>query len=134
MRSQVERTLQQEIMLGLRAYPVVAVPVPNGIWIPSRDKREESITARIVAQMKRNGMLLPGAPDLILMWRSGCAAVELKAPAGRPSTAQRDFAERCNLLLIHHAYVTSWEELRTLLHQWGLPKPWSGEVPAELMA
>lgn len=132
MTAQIERALNAEIMVRLRAsgLPIIALAIPNGIWIPARTEPERSLVARIINRMKADGMLVPGAPDMILMWRDGCAAIELKRPAsrtllrrraaGKPTEAQRGFAERAAELGIHHAYCTSWEELMGHLKEWGI--------------
>lgn len=128
-----ERTLQQEVMLRLRAWPVVALPIPNGIWIPARNEAERSLVARIVARMKADGMLIAGAPDLVILWCGGAAMIELKRPAsrdllgnskpaGRPSETQKEMARRCADLRIKHAYVTSWAELQARLTEWGVDR------------
>lgn len=127
--STVERGLQQEVMWRLRSYPVVAVPVPNGVWIPARSEHEKALVARIIARMKTDGAMLPGAPDLACIWPSGGGFVELKRPAHRDlfgyhaaGTASEDqlvFAQRCRKLGINHAFARSWEELRQHLADWG---------------
>src|SRR6185437_6601078 len=126
-----ERLLQQEIMMRLRAWPVVALLIPNGIWIPARDDVERSLVARIVARMKADGMLVPFSPDLVLFWCGGAAMCELKRPAsrdllgkhkpaGRPSEGQKAMAQRCADLRIKHCYASSWQELKARLHEWGV--------------
>jgi hypothetical protein len=128
-----ERSLQAEIVarLAVSTWPLIALPIPNGLWIPARGPAEKSLVARLVARMKADGMLVPGAPDLVLFWRDGGALVELKrpksrdllgriAPAGRPSAAQGELAERAARLGINHAIVHSWEELRQRLGEWGV--------------
>jgi hypothetical protein len=127
---QAERSLQAELAWRLKAMPLLALPIPNGLWIPARTEAERSLVARIIARMKADGMLLPGAPDLVLMWADGCAAIELKRPktrdlfgarpAGRPTDDQKWFAERCAELGVHHAYCTSWDELKAKLDAWGV--------------
>lgn len=129
-----ERTLQQEIMLRLACgHPsLIALPIPNGIWIPAHSEAERIIVCRLIARMKADGMLVPGAPDLILLWPGGGAMVELKrprsrdllgriSPAGRASPAQSELAERALRLGINHAVVRSWDELHARLGDWGAP-------------
>lgn len=130
---QAERALHREIIyrLGLAGYPVLPISVPNGIWIPARTEGERAVVARIINRLKSDGMLTPGAPDLILGLRGGSMAmVELKRPksrdllgthaAGRPSEAQQQMAERAAFLGIAHAFVSSWDELRERLVEWGV--------------
>lgn len=131
-RYQAERALQAEIMLRLRAgaWPVIALPIPNGVWLPARSEAERTIAARVIARMKADGMLVPGAPDLALLWAGGGAMVELKRPktrdlfgtrpAGRPSEAQTTIAAFAAQLGVRHAYCSSWDDLRTRLAEWGI--------------
>jgi hypothetical protein len=132
MTRQIERALQAEVMLRLRYYPVIALPIPNSMFIPTRSPAEKEMTRRIVYQMKNSGMLVAGAPDLAVLWRGGAGFIELKRPAstdllgnkraaGRPSERQVEFAERCAELHINHAYCSSWDEVRAALTGWGAP-------------
>jgi hypothetical protein len=132
MTDQIERTIQSEIMLRLRAgaYPVMALPIPNGIWIPSRSEQEKDIVRRIVRRMKDDGLLLPGALDLSIHWRNGGGIMDVKRPsskdllghrkpAGRPSDEQKELVNRAEALGINYAFVHSWDEARDKLHEWG---------------
>jgi hypothetical protein len=129
--TQAERALHQELVLRLKAYPVLILPIPNSIYFPARTEAERKIIARVIHQMKSTGMLLVGAPDFVLMWCGGAALVEEKRPAtktlfgkqsaGRPTAAQRTMAERAAELGLNHAYVTSWDELRVQMVAWGVP-------------
>jgi hypothetical protein len=132
MTRQIERDLQREVMVRLRHAPVNALilPVPNGIWIPARSDTEKVLVARLIALLKADGLLTSGIADLLVLWRDGSGALELKRPAsrsligkhhqaGRPSDAQKDFAASCVALGIRHAYCTSWPEVRDTLIAWG---------------
>lgn len=131
MTVQIERALNAEILLRLRAsgLPIIAIPVPNSVYFPARTDAERSMIARVIARMKADGLLMVGSPDLVLLWATGGAAVELKRPAsrtllgrrraGKPTEAQAEFAERAAHLGIRHAYCTSWEELMGHLKEWG---------------
>ncbi len=130
---QAERALHEEVMLRLRvASPplrCVIVPVPNGTWIPARTPAERSLVARLVARMKAEGQMLPGAADLLCLWEDGSGAIELKRPAehtllgkrqaGRPSDAQKEFAALCAAHGVRHIYAHSWDEVHTALTDWG---------------
>lgn len=82
--------------------------------------------ARAVGRRFADRVVVPGAPDLILLWADGGAMVELKrprsrdllgrvTPAGRASAAQSELAGRAPRLGINHAIVSSWEELHARL-------------------
>lgn len=135
---QIERALQQEVLLRLRAWPVLAIPVPNSMYMPGVDK---ALIARIIGSMKRSGMLVPGAADLILCWSVGCACVELKRPATRDlltkrpkgvlNDEQQAFRARCEALGINYAVVTSWADLEWHLGEWGIARRGVVEIPHE---
>ena len=129
---QEERSLQQEIMLRLRSWAVLVTPCPNGLWIPARNEAEKALVARIINQMKRFGMLEPGALDLSLGWPGGWAWVEIKRPAstdllgvrhaaGQLSKEQREFAERVEHFGGLWAVVRSWDEMHAKLVEWQVP-------------
>lgn len=134
---QAERILQREVMLRLRHAPLAAivVPSPNGVFIPARTPAERELARRIVHQLKLDGQLLPGAPDLLFLWQDGCGCVELKRAAektllgrqrsGQLSVDQRVFRDRCDDLGIPYAVCQSWAEVRDRLKVWGrLPGNW----------
>jgi hypothetical protein len=126
---QAERALQQEVMMRLRARPVITLAVPNSIYFPARTDAERQIIARVISQMKNAGQLTPGAPDLAIFWAGGGGMVELKrpksrsllgaVPQGRPSDSQIEMAERAAGLGINHAFCTSWDEVAARLTEWG---------------
>ena len=125
MTTQLERSLQSEILYRLNRYPVVAIPVPNGIWLPARDEQERALVARLMARMKSDGMLVPGAPDLVLMGEKGALCVELKReasrdllvkrPKGRLSPEQKAFRQRCVDCGVDYAVASTWEDVACLL-------------------
>lgn len=130
MTTQIERALQQEVVLKLRVWPVLALPIPNGMFIPARTESERVLVARIINRMKSDGMLIPGAPDLVVLWNGGGGMIELKRPAarslltktaaGRPSQSQLTMAERAAELGIKHAFCTSWDKVKDRLTEWGV--------------
>lgn len=122
---QLEKTLQQEVILRLLRYPVVPVVVPNSIYFPARTEAERAIIARVVSQMKNTGMLTPGAPDLILMGEKGALCVELKRehsrdlfmkrPRGRLSPEQKMFKQRCVDAGVEYVVAYCWEDVQAVL-------------------
>ncbi len=133
MRDQLERSIQSEIMLRIRAaaMPVMALPIPNGIWIPTRSDDEKEIVRRIVRRMKEDGLLLPGALDLAFVWGGGGGGImDVKRPAsydlfrhrkapGRPSVDQKELVKRAAELGVNYAFVHSWQECHQKLREWG---------------
>lgn len=113
---QAERDLQREVVTRLRFAPLQAILVcsPNGIFIPARSDAERTMARRIVAQLKNDGQLTPGAPDLVFLWADGCGCIELKRAAetdllghrrerGRLSPGQREFRDRCTVAEVRFA-------------------------------
>ena len=130
MNAQYERTLQTEIMWRTKRLPIIAAPIPNGIWLPAHNEEEKRLIARLVARMKSDGMLVPGLPDLAVLWKGGGGFLELKrpaskdlfgvrAPAGRLSDAQKETADRCRAIGINYAVAQHWSEVEQTLSQWG---------------
>ena len=125
MTTQLERALQSEILLRLNRYPVVAISSVNGMWIPSHNEKERALVARIVARMKSDGMLTPGAPDLVLLGAKGALCVELKRPAsndlfgrkpkGRLSPEQKEFRARCERAGVGYLVAYEWADVECSL-------------------
>jgi len=125
MTTQIERNLQTEILYRLNRYPVVAIPVPNGVWLPAHNEAERTVVARLMARMKTDGMLTPGAPDLVLMGERRAVCVELKRassrdlfgrkPKGRLSPEQKAFRQRCIECGVEYLVATSWEDVECIL-------------------
>ena len=125
MTTQLERTLQTELLWRLARYPVVAIPVPNGVWLPAHNEAEKVVVARLMARMKSDGMLTPGAPDLVVLGEKRAVCVELKRPAssdlfgrkpkGRLSPEQRSFRDRCIDAGVSYLVASSWEDVQCVL-------------------
>ncbi len=125
MTAQIERALQQEIAWRLKALPVVAVAIPNSIYIPTRDPAERDIAARIIRRMKTDGMFTVGAADMVLVGPKGGVFVELKRPRsrdlltvrpkGRLSDDQKLFRDRCVAASVRYAVVHDWAELEPIV-------------------
>lgn len=130
MSVQYERTLQTEVIWRTKRMPIIVCPIPNGIWIPARDEREKQLVSRIINRMKSDGMLIPGLPDLAVLWHRGGGLLELKrpaskdlfglrSPAGRLSDAQKEIRERCLLTGINYGVASHWAEVEAHLIAWG---------------
>lgn len=129
---QEERSLQAEIMLRLKAWPVIAIGIPNSMYIPTSTEAEKLVVWKTIGQMKKHGLLVPGAPDIVILWCGGGALVELKRPetrdllgkrrpAGRLSDKQESFAERAEHFGVAFATVRSWDEMHAKLVEWQVP-------------
>lgn len=113
-----ERELQKAIVHALRvALPPswVCIHVPNG---GLRTKAEASIFKGMGVQ--------PGVPDLILFgetegWGASTFFVEVKADAGRLTSAQVAMHERLRDLGFPVAVVRSLDDVSTACKQWRIP-------------
>lgn len=127
MPTSLERALQTEVLYRLARYPVVALSVPNGIYLPAHSDAERVLVSRIVRRMKDDGMMTPGAPDLVLLGERGGLCVELKRPAsrdlfgrrpkGRLSPEQRAFRERCVDAGVEYLIAECWEDIECRLSE-----------------
>ena len=125
MPTQLERSLQCEILYRLARYPVVPIAVPNGIFLPAHNEAEKAVVARLMARMKSDGMLTPGAPDLVLLGEKGALCVELKRsasrdlfgrkPKGRLSPEQKAFQQRCVNCGVEYLVASSWEDIEYII-------------------
>jgi hypothetical protein len=125
MTAQLERSLQSEILYRLNRYPVVAIPVPNGIWLPAHNEAERTVVARLMARMKTDGMLTPGAPDLVIAGERRAVMCEIKRPAsrdlfgrkprGRLSPEQKAFEQRCIDCGVEYIVASSWGDIAAVL-------------------
>jgi len=125
MTTQLERTLQTELLYRLARYPVVACSIPNGIYLPAHTEEERVLVRRIVARMRNDGMLTPGAPDLVIMGEKRAVCVELKRPVsrdlfgrkprGRLSPEQRAFRDRCVDCGVEYLVADCWEDVEAVL-------------------
>jgi hypothetical protein len=145
MTAQYERALQQECLQRARFLPLKMTSNLNGIWIPPREGGEvecphchavfvspeqKQLVARIINRLKTDGLMIPGTPDLTVVWPNGGGFIELKrpaskdlfgvrAPAGRLSDVQRLYADDCQRLRINHGVAHTWDDVRMHLQTWG---------------
>ena len=84
MTTQAERTLQSEILYRLNRYPVVAIPVPNGIWVPARGEAEEDIVQDLKhAHLSGDPPETPEAAPLVRGHCGKCAIADSTARRSR---------------------------------------------------
>lgn len=133
-----ERALQIEVMLRLHALGVLAVAIPNSIFFPARTEAERSIISRIIRRMKDDGLITPGAGDLIVAGNGAACFIELKReksrdllgktlPAGRLSDPQKDFRDKCAAAGIPYHVCHTWDEVKAALYETGVLMPAAAE-------
>jgi hypothetical protein len=95
--------------------------IPNGAALcGSNDPAGRVRAKREIAKLKITG-LVPGVPDLMLMWDGGCGMLEIKSDSGRLSPEQKEIGRR--LLAIGHRVEVcrSLTDLEQILDMWGAP-------------
>lgn len=124
--AQAERVLQQEVTLRLRALGVLSFSVPNSLFFPARTEAERALIARVVSQMKNDGIITPGAPDLVIAGNGVVCFVELKTAGSRDllgktkrpgqlSDLQKEFRDRCADAGAPYYVCHSWDEVKAAL-------------------
>ena len=126
MTTQIERGLQAEVCMRLGRFPVVYAAIPNGLWIPARSEQEKALVARIMARMRNDGQITPGAGDLAVIGPRGGMYVELKRPAsrdlfgrrprGRLSEEQKLFRDRCLSAGVEYLVADCWADIECRLY------------------
>ena len=115
-----EFQLQKSICeLFKTAYPqVLHFSVPNGAALcATGDPVGRQRAMREVSKLKVSGML-PGAPDLIIVWQGGWGALEIKADKGRVSTEQAWVHNRLRCLGHNVAIVRSLDDAIAAVKSW----------------
>jgi hypothetical protein len=133
MAGSAERVLQREIMLRLTAgpWPVIPAPIPNGIYLPAHDEDERRIVGRLMKRLKDDGMLLPGAADLVVLGRAAGLYLELKRPTerdlfgrktvrGQLSAGQKEFRRRCERAGVPYEVAYTWDGALAALRRHGV--------------
>ena len=109
-RAAPERAIQIAIRHRLQFYGITCLHIPNG--------GQRSVMAG--RRLRGEGMMA-GAPDLICIAPGGqVALLEVKAPGGRVSEAQRDFHALLASKGHRIAVVHSQDEALEALRAWGL--------------
>ena len=110
-RSHPEADLQRACVQWFRLQhkrPARCFHIPNG------EKRD----ARTAAILKTMGVE-PGVADLgIIIPHLGFGFVEMKAPGGRPTQAQKDFAEDCRAAGVLYETADSLDRFMMIIELW----------------
>ena len=110
-KAQPEAAIQRAIIARLRLSGIVCHHSPNAA-------KRSVIGGR---RVKQDGMIT-GWPDLTVVGREGLVGfLEVKAPDGKLSEAQREIAEMLGCMGHTWAIVRSQDEAVTALQQWGWP-------------
>ena len=113
-----ERQVQRSIlaMCGACLPDVLVVHVPNGAHLGGDDRSR----AMQMGALKGDGLKV-GFPDLLCIWRSGMALIEVKRPGGKLSDAQTEMHERLSGMGHIVSVVTSDAEAQAFLKSCGAP-------------
>jgi hypothetical protein len=107
-----EDAIQEAIIQLLRLVAdrrTIFMSIPNGMYS----------SARIGARFVKAG-LLAGAPDLLIITPDGRPHfMEVKAPDGRQSEAQKAFQAREAVVRLDYSVVRSLGEAEEMLSKWG---------------
>lgn len=111
-RRQPEAQIQEAVIKHLAQFGVkghVAFHCPNGGW---RNVREAS-------RLKRMGVL-PGIPDLMIVYKGDVFGLELKAPGGRATEAQLETIARLEAAGAYCCVAEGFDASIGALSAWGL--------------
>lgn len=113
----IEDDLQRDVMTYLRA----VLPDTVRAWhTPNGGKRN----AREAARLKAQGVM-PGVSDVLIMWNEfgsvGVACIELKAPKGTTSEAQKDFLAFANSVECWTFICRSVDDVKAALKSCEIP-------------
>lgn len=93
---------------------------PDTIWYHPANGGLRS--KRTAIRMKKLGVVA-GVPDLAFVLSDGRAAyMELKAPKGVLSPAQKAFRDKCSRMEVEYAVVSSLDTALDILTAWGVIK------------
>lgn len=112
-RDNPEERLQAAIVQHLRL-----LAPKNVIWFHPANGGQRS--KRTAARLKAQGVV-PGIPDLSFVLPDGRAAfMELKAPNGRLSPAQKEFGDLCARMEVEYAVSSDLDQCLSILKAWGV--------------
>lgn len=112
-RKRPEAALQVAVM----QYLALALPNTAVAFHPANEGRR---SARAGADLKRQG-LLPGLPDVFVLWRGSVYAIELKAGKGRVSAQQTATHKRLVAAGCPVSVCRSIDDVEAFLTLWRFP-------------
>ena len=99
------------------------------IFHAANESRRPGRAGHVERALNAANGVLPGVPDIIGLTETGAFFMEVKAPGGTLSAAQRDFRDRlASLGYDRWAVVRSVDDARAALASWGIPACEAGSV------
>lgn len=99
------------------------------IFHAANESRRPGRAGHVERAMNAANGVLPGVPDIIGLTFTGPFFMEVKAPGGSLSPAQRDFRDRLAVLGYERwAVVRSIDDARDALAAWGIPTREAGAL------
>lgn len=96
--------------------------IPHEVGATALKSKEFNLAQARYAKAKAQG-LITGSGDYVFVWNEGGGWIELKAPNGSLSPAQKDFRYWCMQSGSHYATCRTVEEVEQTLILWGALQP-----------
>ncbi len=109
---------EQALHIAVAQYLRVALKPP--VWWSSIDHGAGKMSPASVGLRKARGVK-SGIPDIIILWPNNKAGIELKAPGGRLSPAQKRTIEEWNAAGAYVGVCSSLEQVISDLTRLGIP-------------
>lgn len=124
-RRDAEGPIHRAVLSWLR----VVLPPPTIIYHPANESRRPGRAGNIERAMNAANGVMPGVPDIIGYTFTGPFFMEVKAPGGSLSPAQKDFRDRLEVLGCDRwAVVRSIDDAKDALARWGIPTREAGSL------
>ena len=123
-RRDAEGPIHRAVLTWLRVVLPEAV-----IFHPANESRRPGRAGHVERAINAANGVLPGVPDIIGYTFTGPFFMEVKAPGGSLSPAQRDFRDRLAVLGYGRwAVVRSIDDAKDALAAWGIPTREAGSL------
>jgi hypothetical protein len=109
--------LEHELQRAVYRYLKLAVPQPCVIWSVDHAGKATLVQR---AMLKARGCVA-GIHDVFVLWGGHLITIELKAPGGRPTEGQRDFADAVIAAGASSFLAESIDDVESALRQCGVP-------------
>lgn len=123
-RRDAEGPIHRAVLSWLRVVLPEAV-----IFHPANESRRPGRAGHVERAINAANGVLPGVPDIIGITFTGPFFMEVKAPGGSLSPAQKDFRDRLAVLGCERwAVVRSIDDAKDALASWGIPTREAGSL------